>query len=133
MEKRGTGTLAMNGDNTYTGATTIANGTLVLNGNTQSIHTVKNGAVLILGDKYPTFKTKSINLKNGAVLDLRNASANIQGDLNANGATIYVSSNTATVSGTANLRNAKILLVKDGKTVPVENIAAFVHAKSINR
>lgn len=133
MEKRGTGTLAMNGDNTYTGATTIANGTLVLNGNTQSIHTVKNGAVLILGDKYPTFKTKSINLENGAVLDLRNASANIQGDLNANGATIYVSSNTATVSGTANLRNAKILLVKDGKTVPVENIAAFVHAKSINR
>lgn len=46
MIKNGTGTFSLNGTNTYTGATTVASGTLSVNGSMTSPVTVQSGAIL---------------------------------------------------------------------------------------
>lgn len=46
VRKTGAGTLIFNADNTYTGPTTVENGTLVVNGSIVSATTVKDGAFL---------------------------------------------------------------------------------------
>lgn len=46
LSKTGEGTLVLGGANIFTGATTVAGGTLLLNGSTQSVTTVLSGATL---------------------------------------------------------------------------------------
>jgi autotransporter-associated beta strand protein len=66
IDKQGAGRLVLSGTNTYSGATTVSAGTLVLQGGSQaSPITVQNGATLGFDIAAPTTSTKSVTLDAG--------------------------------------------------------------------
>lgn len=121
MIKQGNDVLVMNGDNTYTGTTTIANGGMVLNGDTQSPHVVNKGNWLVLGDKKAAFSMPSLKLDNGATFESVTAGLNLSGSLNAQGATINTGiGSPITAKGHVDLRDAKLSVVNVRKGFPIE-------------
>lgn len=121
MIKQGNDVLVMNGDNTYTGATTIANGGMVLNGDTQSPHVVNKGTWLVLGDKKAAFSMPSLKVDNGAAFESVTAGLNLSGSLNAQGATINTGIGSPIKSkGHVDLRDAKLSVVNIRKGFPIE-------------
>lgn len=117
MTKQGKDILVMNGNNTYTGNTTVAEGELVLNGSTRSNHTVKKGAVLSTGDSQTSFDVP--NVANSGTLDVTTAGLNVSGNLTSNGTIKTAIGSDIKVAGNANLDNTNIYLagVKKGVTV----------------
>ena len=71
LTKNGTGTLTLSGANTYTGTTTVSQGTLALVGGSQSSPiTVSNGAFLAFDVASPTTSTSTYNLIAGSKIKI---------------------------------------------------------------
>ena len=123
----------MSGNNTYTGNTTIAEGEWVANDNSQSHHIVKKGAILTIGNQYPTIELKSLN--NQGTLSVNLSNLKINGNLNnANGAVEQAIGTKIDVSGSANLTNASWVLtgIKKDYVTKAGQTEILLNAKNIS-
>ena len=131
--KKGKDALVVSGNNTYTGNTTIAEGEWVANGNSQSHHIVKKGAILTIGDQNPTIELKSVS--NQGTLSVNLSNLKINGNLNnANGAVEQAIGTKIDVSGSANLTNASWVLtgIKKDYVTKAGQIEILLNAKNIS-
>ena len=131
--KKGKDALVVSGNNTYTGNTTIAEGEWVANGNSQSHHIVKKGAILTIGDQNPTIELKSVS--NQGTLSVNLSNLKINGDLNNKNGTVKQAIGTKIdVSGSANLTNASWVLtgIKKGYVTKAGKTEILLNAKNIS-
>lgn len=102
LTKRGADTLALTGNNTYTGATYIEEGALLLNGQNKSAMNVKAGAKLVVGDNTKGISAGSVN--NSGTLSAQSlADFTINGDFTNTGKVEKHIGSKIDVKGTANL------------------------------
>lgn len=131
--KKGKDALVLSGNNTYTGNTTIAEGEWVANGNSQSHHIVKKGAILTIGDQNPTIELKSVS--NQGTLSVNLSNLKINGNLNnANGTVEQAIGTKIDVSGSANLTNASWVLtgIKKDYVTKAGQTEILLNAKNIS-
>ena len=131
--KKGKDALILSGNNTYTGNTTIAEGEWVANGNSQSHHIVKKGAILTIGDQNPTIELKSVS--NQGTLSVNLSNLKINGNLNnANGTVEQAIGTKIDVSGSANLTNASWVLtgIKKDYVTKAGQTEILLNAKNIS-
>lgn len=131
--KKGKDALVVSGNNTYTGNTTIAEGEWVANGNSQSHHIVKKGAILTIGDQNPTIELKSVS--NQGTLSVNLSNLKINGNLNnANGTVEQAIGTKIDVSGSANLTNTSWVLtgIKKDYVTKAGQTEILLNAKNIS-
>ena len=131
--KKGKDALVVSGNNTYTGNTTIAEGEWVANGNSQSHHIVKKGAILTIGDQNPTIELKSVS--NQGTLSVNLSKLKINGNLNnANGTVEQAIGTKIDVSGSANLTNTSWVLtgIKKDYVTKAGQTEILLNAKNIS-
>ena len=131
--KKGKDALVVSGNNTYTGNTTIAEGEWVANGNSQSHHIVKKGAILTIGDQNPTIELKSVS--NQGTLSVNLSNLKINGNLNnANGTVEQAIGTKIDVLGSANLTNASWVLtgIKKDYVTKAGQTEILLNAKNIS-
>lgn len=131
--KKGKDILVVNGNNTYTGNTTIAEGEWVANGHSLSKHIIREGASLTIGDQYPTIQLNSID--NQGTLSVSQSNLKINGDFNSsNGLVEQAIGTNISVTGTANLNNATWSLIgtKKGYVTKQGQTEILLNAKHIS-
>jgi autotransporter-associated beta strand protein len=101
LTKLGTGTLLLGGNNTYTGGTTVAGGTLALTGTMIGNLGILPGGTFVTGGGYAVSPTST--LTNAGTFQSVNAPLSSQGALTNSGLMVSSLSNGGTVSNTGTL------------------------------
>ncbi len=128
ITKEGNGTLILKGTNTYTGTTTVSQGTLALVGGSQSSPiTVSNGAFLAFDVASPTTSTNTYNLNAGSKIK-------IIGTPTESSYTLTTSSGITGITGNTNL---DVLipgydLVVEGTSLILKKPSGYVTWAAIN-
>ena len=122
--KTGSGTLILNGDNTYNGATTVAEGTLLVNGHTsgQGSYVVQSGATLGGTGTIGLAPGANVTFEDGSFLSpgASPGTITIDGDMVMDNGSTYVwelgaySYDVTQVAGALTLRNWTLQLVDAG-------------------
>lgn len=101
MVKDGSGTLLLNGNNTYTGATTVNDGTLVIGGSITSATTVNAATLLVNGSILSDTtvnntgvlggmgRVQNVNIAAGGIITNANGALTVNGDLHLTPGGIY--------------------------------------------